>query len=265
MRTTEECGVSIAIPNWNHELALPRAIRTSMEAVAELKRFGLPAEVIVIDDHSRDGSLVLLRQLEALYYAKGLRVIAHSKQSGPVVARNRAIQEASFKYILFVDADNEIIPENVSLFVRSIQQTSAAVVYGNLLVYHPGIGLTGLISSESVQHRLLHGNYIDTCALYDRDQLRDVAGFYEHEKMRAHEDWELILHLMVSGRKIVFVPVIMGKYNYMPSSNVTGEIDDETIAERHKYLERVFDQSGLRAAQRFNSKHLRYHPDVGYI
>ena len=61
-----QAGVTIAIPNWNHEVLLPRSVLSALRTVAILREQGVPAEVLVIDDFSRDGSLTLLRQLEAL-------------------------------------------------------------------------------------------------------------------------------------------------------------------------------------------------------
>ena len=258
-------GVTIAIPNWNHELYLPRVIKTSLKACEELMKNGVDCEILIIDDFSRDGSITLLKQLEALYFQRGLRLLINEKNLGVVATRNRAIAESTYRYILFVDADNELAAENVPAFFKSIEQTQAAAVYGNLLVHHPGIGLTGLFSSETVQHSLRNGNYIDACALYDKEQLEEVAGFQNNLRMQAHEDWELFLHLSAAGRKIVFVPLIMGKYNFMPNSHVSNVSDEDSIEDRESHVSRVYDQRGIRNAQRFNSQHLRYHPDIGYI
>ena len=70
-----QAGVTIAIPNWNHEILLPRSIASALRAVDLLRNEGVPAEVLVIDDASRDGSQTLLRQLEALYSKAGLRCL----------------------------------------------------------------------------------------------------------------------------------------------------------------------------------------------
>ena len=75
-------GVTIAIPNWNHEVFLPRSVGSALAAVKELRRHGLGGEVLVVDDQSRDGSLMLLRQLEALHFAEGLRVLALPENGG---------------------------------------------------------------------------------------------------------------------------------------------------------------------------------------
>src|SRR4051794_31642273 len=126
-------GVTIAIPNWNHEYLLPRSIKSALRAVELLGQVGVPAETIVFDDASRDGSLTLLRQLEALLYDKGLRVVAYTQNRGLSVMRNQALLQANYRYVIFMDADNELLSENVYQFYRAITDTGAAVVYGNLM------------------------------------------------------------------------------------------------------------------------------------
>ena len=258
-------GITIVIPNWNHEFVLPRSIKSALLAVKDLRDRNIPSDVLVIDDGSRDGSLTLLRQLEALYFDQGLLVAAFNENSGIIAARNRALTLAHYDYLVFMDADNELIPENLHLFYRSIVDTEAAVVYGNLLYKEPRSGQSGLISNESFQMRMFEQNYIDTFALYDRLQILDSGGYREVQAMEGHEDWELFLHLAASGRSIVFVPLMFGVYYELPHSRVKPWRQDDQKLKRAEYLQRVYDQFGIRRSQEPRTKHLRYHPDIGYI
>src|SRR5579883_1411292 len=95
-------GVSIVIPNWNHELLLPRSISSGLAAVRCLAGENVPAEVMVIDDCSRDGSLTLLRNLEAVYYEDGFRVLARSTNGGLAAARNLGLVHARHRYVIFM-------------------------------------------------------------------------------------------------------------------------------------------------------------------
>ncbi|MGH9801610.1 MAG: glycosyltransferase family 2 protein, partial [Blastocatellia bacterium] len=155
-------GVTIAIPNWNHEYFLPRSIKSALDSLKALAGHGVAGEVLVIDDSSRDGSLTLLRQFEALHYEDGLRVCALSKNVGLGAARNQALQAARFRYVAFLDADNELTPENLYHFYRAIKQTDAVAVFGNLIC--PTEGGMRLLSNQSFQVRVFGGNYIDACA-----------------------------------------------------------------------------------------------------
>src|SRR5688572_28364497 len=57
LRADAAAGMTIAIPNWNHELVLPRSVASALDGVGQLARHDVRAEVLVIDDASRDGSL----------------------------------------------------------------------------------------------------------------------------------------------------------------------------------------------------------------
>jgi glycosyltransferase involved in cell wall biosynthesis len=255
-------GVTVAIPNWNHELLLARSVGSALRAVRLLRARGIPGEVLVVDDASRDGSPVLLRQLEALYYGDGLRVVALARNGGLATARNTALREASQRYVVFMDADNELVPENLFAFYRSIRDTRAAGVYGNLLSRRRDSGHVVALSNESVQDRMFEANYVDAFAVFDRVQLLDCGGYSDSPAVRSREDWELYLHLAACGRRIVFVPLVLGFYHDLPGSMIKHSADE---ASQQAHLKRVYDQLGGRRRLPLNTRHLRYHPDVGYL
>jgi hypothetical protein len=255
-------GVTIGVPNWNHEYVLPRALDSALRAVRSLRRHGVPADVLVVDDGSRDGSLTLLRQLEALHYADGLRVLALAHNIGLPAVRNRLLREAAHPYVAFMDADNELIGENLFHFARAMAQTGAAAVYGNLIRRGADGQLTA-ISNESFQDRMVDENYIDAFALFDRRQVLDAGGYSTSENVQAREDWELYLHLAASGRKIAFVPMVFGVYHELPSSMIQQANDSHPAQKGH--VRRAFDQLGVRRHLPMNARHLRYHPDLGML
>jgi glycosyltransferase involved in cell wall biosynthesis len=267
--------VTIAIPNWNHELLLPRSIDSALRGVRALRETGIASEVLVVDDRSRDGSLILLRQLEALYYADGLRVLALGLNGGLPTARNAALACATYRHIVFMDADNELISGNLTLFYRAIRDTRAAAAYGNLIRQVDGdsedgsgrtAGSINLISNESFQARIFRENYLDAFAIFDRIQLIDVDGYLSAIEVQAREDWELYLHLAASGRRIVFVPAIFGIYHALPGSMIQeADEDDPGYRTQKAFIRRVFDQLGNRAHLPLTTQHLRYHPDIGYL
>ena len=260
---TPSKGISIAIPNWNHEFLLARSIHSALKSVAILKEHGIDAEVIVNDDDSRDGSKTLLRQLEAYYNEENLRVLDQRDNGGPAVSRNIMLNNATYRYILFLDADNELIPENVPIFLQAIIDTQAAVVYGNLVIKtNDQDAIPGLHSNQSYTDHIIEANYIDNMALYDRVQVTELGGYTPENQ--PVEDWELFNHLAANGRLVVFVPAIFGLYYELPQSLVR-DIDRSHHLKLNARMKRVYDQFGMRKQQIIKTRHLRYHPDVGYI
>ncbi len=253
-------GVTIAIPNWNHEYLLGRSVGSALRAASELHKRGISSEVLVIDDHSKDGSLTLLRQLEALYFQHGLRVYLEAHNDGPAETRNVALRLARYRYILFLDADNELLPENVHLFYKSIRETQAALVYGNVIVLSAEGRTEKLYNSESVQDRLFDANYIDTFGLVDSLQILELGGYVTSAGL---EDWFLDMQLCASGRLVVFVPIAIGFYYMLPNSMVLENSPEHVRME--KRFRRIFDQLNLRKGNLMRTRHLRYHPDLGFI
>jgi glycosyltransferase involved in cell wall biosynthesis len=256
-----EAGVTIAIPNWNHEILLPRAMTSALRAVALLRERAIPAEVLVIDENSRDGSMTLLRQLEALHYRDGLRCLSFATTASLATSRNEAAHHARYRYLVFLDADNELIPENLPMFLETIQRTRAAIAYGNLLVRTPTAKHAHyVLSNESVQKMIFKGNYIDAFSVCDRYQLLDAGGF--DETLSCLEDHEMLQHLSANGRRIVFVPAVLGYYYVMPSA-MSGDRRIQEAAELR--MRRIFDQTRVRDLINMNTNHLRYHPALGYM
>ncbi len=252
-------GVTIAIASWNHELLLPRAVASALAAVRALAAAAIPGELLILDDRSRDGSATLLRQLEALYYAQGLRLHLGAVRQGAGAQRNLALAQATYRYLVYLDGDNELTPEALPILHRAMVDTGAAMVYGNLIAYRPEGAL--LMNNESVQGRLFSEPYLDTCALWDRLQVADAGSFVAGEAVP--EDMELILHLVASGRRLVFVPVVLGRhYQYRGSwMSMLAQENPGYVPQ----IQRVFDQLGWRREQPANSLFLRYHPDLGYM
>ena len=59
------------------------------------------------------------------------------------------------------------------------------------------------------------------------------------------------------------MPLVFGYYHDLPGSMIKQSADSE--AAQNRYVTRVFDQLGARARLPLNTRHLRYHPDVGYL
>jgi glycosyltransferase involved in cell wall biosynthesis len=256
----ERNGVTVVIPNWNHELLLPRSIASGLRAVRCLADEGVPAEVLVIDDCSRDGSLTLLRHLEALHYDDGLRVLALSANGGLAAARNLGLTHARHRYVVFMDADNELVPQNMAVFRQALEDTGAAAAYGTLLMRGHGAGRAhDALSNECFQERIFEMNYIDAFAMVDRRQLLDAGGYSAY--IPAHEDYEQWLHLACNGRRLVFVPLVFGFYYVLPNSMIK-DCQFEAIQKRTR---RVFNQLGCRKHLPLPTRHLRYHPAIGYV
>ncbi len=93
--------LSIIIVNYKVRYFLEQCLRTVMNAVD-----GIDAELIVIDNHSADGSMEYLPPL-----FPGVRFIANRENRGFARANNQALAVCSGEYVLFLNPDT-LIPED---------------------------------------------------------------------------------------------------------------------------------------------------------
>jgi len=101
---------SVVVPTYNRCKMLRKALGALFDQTLDADLF----EIIVVDDGSTDGTLEILESLgddvPQLRYE-------HQENSGPGVARNRGIELARGKYVLFVDDD--IIADRMLLHEHS--------------------------------------------------------------------------------------------------------------------------------------------------
>jgi len=94
-------NISVIIPSYNRRELLKRALISVYAQTLQ------PAEVIVIDDGSTDGTESMLR-------LEFPRVIAiHQENLGVSAARNLGLQQTSGDWLAFLDSDDEWLPEKL--------------------------------------------------------------------------------------------------------------------------------------------------------
>lgn len=110
--------ISIVIPTYNRE----KEIKKCIESILPQYYPGL--EVIVVDDFSTDATNAYLQALHEEY--KYISVIRNSRNFGVNYTRNRGIELASQKFILFLDSDDQLAAgglQKIRLELETHQQT----------------------------------------------------------------------------------------------------------------------------------------------
>jgi len=106
--------VSVIIPCLNAMPWLPHAVQSCL-----MQSLGsVPVEVIVVDNGSTDGSLAYVKTLEALY---GNVVVLHEKTKGAGAARNAGLDAALGEYVMFLDADDVLMPSAITELVDAMR------------------------------------------------------------------------------------------------------------------------------------------------
>lgn len=120
--------VTIGIPLYNAE----RFIRRTIDSVLA-QTFG-SIEILVLDDCGTDGSVDIVREIQKSHpRGRDIRIVRQPENMGVGAARNRIMDEASGRYLYFMDSDDIIIPEAIDLLHRAIKESEAEIAFGSYL------------------------------------------------------------------------------------------------------------------------------------
>ena len=126
--------LSIVIPIYNKEAYVEACLKSLLEQ--DFQDF----ELIAVDDGSTDGSGDLCDRMAAK--DQRIRVI-HQKNGGVTAARRRGVEEARGRYIMFVDADDMLLPHAMRVLHAAIEETQADEVVGCYVTQKGRLGDSG--------------------------------------------------------------------------------------------------------------------------
>ncbi|MGI4824391.1 MAG: glycosyltransferase [Janthinobacterium lividum] len=177
--------VSVVIPCYNHGRYLVEAL-TSVWA-----QDYLAVEILVIDDGSTDDTReVALRYASVRYY--------YQPNQGPSAARNAGIARSSGEYLVFLDADDWLLPHALSRNAQYLRQNPRlAFVSGGHQKVQASTSIVTAVHQEvnnNHYYHLLWGNYIGMHAAVMYQRWAFAAVQYD-PALRYCEDYDVYLRL----------------------------------------------------------------------
>lgn len=191
-------GVSFVVPVHNGAAW----IRDTLEAILS-QADGRSMEVIVVDDHSRDGSSGILRQLAK---RRPLRIVA-GEGRGAAAAINTGVRAARFPIICQVDQDVVVQPGWMRLLAEELEDPTVAAVQG-YYASDPGATLCARAMSLDLEQRYAAIDGQDTdqvCtgnSAYRAEALRRVGLF--DETFGYGYDNDMSYRLRAAGYRLTF-------------------------------------------------------------
>lgn len=190
------------------------------EAVASVQKQTLKElEIIVSDDASSDGSLEIVERLMA--DDPRIRLLTSDHNSGPAMARNRALDLARGKWIAIVDSDDLIHPMRLATLVDSAERDQADIATDGLLQFRVGgQSPRPLLSGKWAKHPfwvdivdfvMLNRFYSTGPALgylkplFKSSILKRLDVCY-NETLKIGEDYDVIFRLLRSGSRMRVYP-----------------------------------------------------------
>lgn len=195
--------ISCIVPVYNAELYLRKTLHSL------LCQKELPAEILIIDDGSRDNTCEIAA--EAAKRDRQIRVFSFSTNNGVSAARNFGLQAAYGDWILFLDGDDIADANLISRQLQRIRQL-AREGYGDIILVHSAYQQIDVFDKaiggstrwkqvepkETVGYFLLRNPIITASGVLARkDALLATGGF--NRALRYAEDWDLWLRLAQMG------------------------------------------------------------------
>lgn len=168
--------ISVIIPAYNHEKELEACLASLQKQT--LRNF----ETIIVDD----GSELPIKNAD----------IRFEHNSGAPKARNAGFDRSKGEYIIFLDADAELVPDALEVMVSALEKhPEAAFVYPSFFW-----GMKRFPSRPFDPEALKQENYIHTSALIRR---KDFPRF--DESIKKFQDWDLFLTMSEQGKTGYFI------------------------------------------------------------
>jgi glycosyltransferase involved in cell wall biosynthesis len=194
-------------------------------------------ELILVDDGSKDDSLKIIKQLAK----KDSRIaVIHKKNGGASSARNVGLEKMRGKYVMLLDADDDIDPTMIPKMVKRITAEQADLVTCSILFNHikngqvmtqtnaypnPVLARHKDESMISYVVRLIGADgylYNPSNKIYRTDLIRKHKLRYE-SGLNFGEDLTFNLHYLKIIKKMAFVEEPLYIYNFNIAENTSGK------------------------------------------
>jgi glycosyltransferase involved in cell wall biosynthesis len=200
--------VTVVIPCFNQA----RYLFAAIESVRNQNH--QPIECIVVDDGSTDGTAAVAATL-------GVKVIQQAN-SGVSMSRNAGLAASQGELVVFLDADDELLPDGLALEVEALRSNpNAAAVVGRCEAMDAeGRGLPvghHAIDPSNLYREWLSKNFIWTsgAAMFRRRDLLALGGF--PTALGPAADYAVYLRLARTGC-VVFLPANIARYRQHDAS-----------------------------------------------
>lgn len=196
--------VSIIIPLYNKEFAIEQTL------CSVIKQTYRDFEIIVSDDGSTDRSASIVKELAK----KDKRIRYYKKENGGVSsARNFGLSKANGEWIIFLDADDEMMPTNIETLLYLANKYKVKLAASNISVQECDGTLHNI--ELKTDHEMCFKNFIKAllgnqaifasgACIYQKALLGDKP---YNETLSRYEDAEFELNLF-RGNTVAFTPQV---------------------------------------------------------
>jgi glycosyltransferase involved in cell wall biosynthesis len=203
--------VSVVIPSYNSADLIVDAIES---VIAQTHP---PAEILVVDDGSTDGTGERLRA-----YSGVIRYLRQENR-GVSAARNRGVEKARCSHVAFLDADDVWHPRKLELQASALQRIPGLALLGTTSFLWPSsafpeitLGVSGALAPIS-WNDLAVKNYLTTSSILARRDVMIRAGLFD-TAFQTSEDRDLWIRVAAIAAVANLVLPLTGYRAMVPGS-----------------------------------------------
>lgn len=219
--------ISVVIPCYNSAKVLSTAIESVFSQTVD------SWEIIVVNDGSTDTT----EEIVKAYISQDTRIRYYSQtNSGVSKARNRGVDMARGKYILFLDADDYITPTCVQEACEYLDKNPDCSLYILGVECFNSSGRRFLRDGySSYRNLLLYGQSPNV--ICRREDFVGVGGFDERMR-KGCEDWEFFIRFLYPDKKAYQSEKVQYYYRKEAGQDSVSKVAGKNIDEVTKYIVR---------------------------
>lgn len=202
--------VSIITPTYNSE----KYIRETIESVQNQTYQNW--EMILVDDCSTDNTVQIIKEIQQT--ENRIHLFRLEKNSGAGIARNKAIEEATGRYIAFLDSDDLWKPEKLEKQTDFLKQYETGFVFSSYeCIDEAGKPLGKLIiAPKTLTYRMLFfGNFVgNLTGIYDTRKFGKIP----ITQIKKRQDWIMWLEILKQIKKTPTIQESLAYYRVRENS-----------------------------------------------
>ena len=216
----QKINISLVIPLYNKEKYIVECLQSILAQTYP------PSEIVIVNDCSTDNSVFVIEQfINEQKPSVQIKIAQNDVNSGPGITRNKGVEIATSDYVMFLDADDRITTDYISLIIESIKKFNPGLIVSKVIqsrtkrilpsdtVFQFGILTEPLffhinkpLELLAIEFPFVGGNYV-----FNKKKLKSVH--FNHERM--FEDWLFCYKIILECLKQNLPIYLINKATYL--------------------------------------------------
>lgn len=247
-----ETKITVIVPAYNAEKTILRTIESLIKQTYQ------NFKIIVINDGSVDNTLEILSSID-----DDRLTIVNQNNMGVSYSRNKGIKLADTKYVAFLDADDEYLPEFLEIMLTEIKDNDA-LFSGSLHIYNDSIisNVSKKINRNYLEEYLKYKLKTDTNSWLIRSDFIKNNSLTFPTDISSGEDFIFFGQILGISNKVKYINQALTKSYREHDNRQLSNINLTKIEKDFKSVIRMIENSNININKKTNRILLNYRMKV---